>query len=174
MTYYVAHSFFDPVTLIQDVQRESLRDFLSKEKSLTSAFPSCSTCKDITHKTKAPIQIIVVINYISASCAWRTLKIPTAPRLVMEIQENLKTCVNLSFHSKLGKKFGQVSLTGNTWTWFGFLNTQRKCFQIQSLKRRVIQGVPKKGQIEKKSWPKIEYCAAKFYHEHHLGRLDQA
>ena len=74
MTNYVSHSFFDPVTLIQDVQRESLRDFWSKEKSLTSAFPSCSTCKDITHKTKAPIQIIVVINYISASCAWRTLK----------------------------------------------------------------------------------------------------
>ena len=70
----MSHSFFDPVTLIQDVQRESLRDFWSKEKSLTSAFPSCSTCKDITHKTKAPIQIIVVINYISASCAWRTLK----------------------------------------------------------------------------------------------------
>ena len=74
MTNYVSHSFFDPVTLIQDVQRESLRDFWSKEKSLTSAFPSCSTCKDIKHKTKAPIQIIVVINYISASCAWRTLK----------------------------------------------------------------------------------------------------
>ena len=74
MTNYVSHSFFDPVTLIQDVQMESLRDFWSKEKSLTSAFPSCSTCKDITPKTKAPIQIIVVINYISASCAWRTLK----------------------------------------------------------------------------------------------------
>ena len=74
ITNYVSHSFFDPVTLIQDVQRESLRDFWSKEKSLTSAFPSCSTCKDITHKTKAPIQINVEINYLSASCAWRTLK----------------------------------------------------------------------------------------------------